>query len=291
MELLVAVSATLVLAATSCAGSARPAARTAPDLRGTIGEGTFVSRAVGGTLHYAVYLPPGYSDSTTRFPVVYFLHGLPASPQSYRGIGVVARAVEQSGHRAIVIGAQGARDGDDDPEWLDRGPGRRWETATAVELVSVVDRRYRTLAERRGRILIGVSAGGYGATLIAAHRPATYSIVESWSGYFHPTDPVGTRSLDLGSEQANDWADFSKLIPSLARRFARWLNTTYYGFYVGTDDARFRRENEQVDRELRAAKLPHVTFRLYSGSHSWSLWTRHAVGWVGGALDVAAQPR
>jgi S-formylglutathione hydrolase FrmB len=119
---------------------------------------------------------------------------LPAAPQAYRSIETIARAVESSGFKAIVVGVQGARQGDEDPGWHDRGSGRRWETATAAELVSVIDHRYRTLASRRARILIGVSAGGYGATLIAAHHPATFSVVESWSGYFHPTDPTGTKA-------------------------------------------------------------------------------------------------
>jgi enterochelin esterase-like enzyme len=266
-----------------------PAAGSGP-LRGTIAYGSFDSKALRGADHYAIYLPPGYDRSRQRYPVVYFLHGLPASATAYRSIGVIAQAVETSGRRAIVVGAQGARGGDDDPEWLDRGPGRRWETATAVELVAIVDRRYRTLASRRGRILVGISAGGYGATLIAAHHPATYSVIESWSGYFHATDPSGTRALDLGSREANDWASFHALIPSLKRRFAPYLRTTWYGFYVGTDDARFRRENEQVDRELHAAGIPHVFFRLYAGGHSWSLWRRHAAAWIGGALAAAARP-
>jgi enterochelin esterase-like enzyme len=259
-------------------------------LRGSTQQGSFASQALEGRVHYAVYLPPGYGSSMTRYPVIYFLHGLPASPQAYQSITPIASAVEASGHDAIVVGMQGSRQGDEDPEWLDRGPGRRWETATAVELVSVIDHRYRTLAARSGRILIGVSAGGYGATLIAAHHPATYSVIESWSGYFHPTDPTGTKALDLGTAEANDWADFHKLIPTLKRRFAPYLKTTYYSFYVGTNDARFRAENEETSRELRAAGLAHVYFRLYPGGHEWTLWAQHARGWVGSALSAAAPP-
>jgi enterochelin esterase-like enzyme len=260
-------------------------------LIGTIEEGSFRSHAVKGMLHFSIYLPPGYADSAMRYPVIYFLHGLPASPRTYRSIDTVAQAVEESGHQAIVVGAQGARNGDYDPEWLDRGTGRRWETATAVELVSVIDHRYKTLARRSGRLLVGISAGGYGATLIAAHHPATYSVIESWSGYFHATNPTGTRALDLGTAEANDWADFHKLIPTLKRRFAQYANRTYYGFYVGTDDARFRRENLRVYRELRAARLAHVYFRMYSGAHAWTLWAEHAEEWVGRGLRVAAKAR
>jgi enterochelin esterase-like enzyme len=261
------------------------------DARGTITFGSFHSRALRGTDHYSIDLPPGYSHSRRRYPVVYFLHGLPAQRDSYRSIATVARAVDLSGRGAIVVGAQGADSGDLDPEWLDRGPGRNWETATAVDLVKTIDSRYRTIATRQGRVLIGVSAGGYGATLIASHHPGTYSVIESWSGYFHPTDPAGTAPLDLGSQDANDWANFHKQIPMLRTRYGRWLGRTWFDFYVGTNDARFRSENERTYRELVAAHVPHVLFKLYNGGHDWSLWQRHAVDWVRAALAVAAKPR
>jgi hypothetical protein len=94
---------------------------------------------------------------------------------TYRSIEQLAAAVEASGRPAIVIGVQGARAGDTDPEWRNWGPGRNWETATAKELVAVVDARYRTIASRARRVLIGISAGEYGATLIALHNPGVYS--------------------------------------------------------------------------------------------------------------------
>jgi enterochelin esterase-like enzyme len=277
----------LVLAASVAVLEARPSGI---QLRGTIEYGSFPSKALRGTDHYAVYLPPDYATSGQRYPVIYFLHGLPESPDAYRSIGAIASAVEQSGREAIVVGAQGARKGDPDPEWLDWGPGRNWETATAEELVSTIDKRYRTIADRRGRLLIGISAGGYGATLIATHHPAIYSVIESWSGYFHATNPAGTAALDLGSQEANEWASFDKQIPKLRQRFGPWFDRTYYGFYVGTNDTRFRDENERIERELRAYRIPHVRFSIYEGAHTWSLWQKHAVDWIGSGLGFAAPP-
>src|SRR5437879_9544974 len=130
-------------------------------------QASYRSAALGGVLRFAVYLPPGYDTSTTRYPVVYFLHGLPASPYAYRGIGFVVTALEQEGLRALVVAPQGARDGDSDPEYLDWGSGRNWETALSTELPRYVDTHYRTIASRRARALVGLSAGGYGAVLLA----------------------------------------------------------------------------------------------------------------------------
>jgi S-formylglutathione hydrolase FrmB len=258
-------------------------------LEGTAGaaarivEDGYRSTALRGELRFAVYLPPGYDASSgERYPVVYFLHGLPASPYAYRGMTFVAQALEQSGRDAIVVAPQGARDGDTDPEYLDWGPGRNWETAIARELPRYVDAHYRTIAGRRGRALVGLSAGGYGAVLLALHHLGDFSVVESWSGYFHPTDASGEYSLDLGSPAANAWASAHSLVPLLKRDLRR--RPTFFAFYVGSEDRRFRSENERLNRELRRAGVPHV-FRIYQGAHEQTVWQAHAREWLGLALD------
>jgi enterochelin esterase-like enzyme len=281
----------VALAAGLLAFAAATPARASASLRGTIAYSTYSSSALAGTVHFAVYLPPDYATSGKRYPVVYFLHGLPATGTTYQQIAQVATAVEASGKEAIVIGVQGARTGDTDPEWRNWGAGRNWETATAQELVAVVDHRYRTIAARAGRALVGISAGGYGATLIALHHPGVYSVVESWSGYFHATNPAGTAKLELGSDVADDWASAHKQIPR-AKRFLSAAGTqTYFAFYVGADDTLFRAENEQYATELREAGLSGVVFRVYPGGHSWTLWSAHATAWLDKALSVAAQPQ
>jgi S-formylglutathione hydrolase FrmB len=279
---LAAIAVTLVVAELS---SGHPA------VAGTIAYSSFRSKALGGVDHYSVYLPKGYDAGPTRYPVVYFLHGLPASAGAYRSIQPVVQALEQTGRKAIVIGVQGARNGDTDPEWLDWGPGRNWETATAKELVGVVDSRYRTIVSRNGRMLLGISGGGYGATLIGLHNPSTYAVVESWSGYFHPTNPAGTAPLDLGSSEANDWASAHTLIPRLKKFLTGYGSKGYFGFYVGTNDSLFRAENEQFYAEIRRAGIRSVVFRLYDGAHGWSLWSEHAETWLANGLASAAQPR
>jgi len=130
----------LALAALAFAGGAH----------GRTQEDSYRSRALGGDLPFAVYLPPGYTRTHARYPVIYFLHGLPASSYAYRGIGFVASALDALGRPAIVIAPRGARDGDSDPEYLDWGPGRNWETAIASELPRYVDAHYRTIRNRRG---------------------------------------------------------------------------------------------------------------------------------------------
>jgi len=234
-----------------------------------------------GTLRAAVVLPPDYATSGKRYPVITFLHGLPATPFSYRGVGFLQRSLAELSAEAILVAPQGARDGDGDGEYHDWGPGRNWETAVARDLPRYVDSHYRTIANRRGRALVGLSAGGYGAMLVALHHLTDFGAGESWSGYFHPTDPSGTHSLDLGSTSANTNAGAHALLAELKADEAR--RPTFMAFYVGSDDARFRAENEQFDAELNAARIPHV-FRIYPGGHASAVWSAHATQWLGLAL-------
>jgi enterochelin esterase-like enzyme len=264
---------TAALASTLHARGAAPHGRTV--------DISFRSKALAGRLGVVLHLPPGYSSGHTRYPVIYFLHGLPATPVAYRNVGLLTRTLDSLRRRALLVAPQGARDGDSDPEYLDWGPGRSWETAIAKEVPHYVDTHFRTIANRNGRALVGLSAGGYGAVLLALHHLNDFAVIESWSGYQHPTNPAGTAALDLGSSAANRRASAHTFVPRLQGAFKK--NPTFFAFYVGNRDVRFRQENEHLADELARANVPHL-FRLYPGAHEQALWTSHARAWLGLAL-------
>ena len=58
---------------------------------------------------------------------------------------------------------------------------------------------------------------------------------------------------------------------------------TFFAFYVGRGDSRFRAENLRLHRELLAAGVPHL-FRLYPGAHAQTVWSAHATAWLRLAL-------
>jgi enterochelin esterase-like enzyme len=239
-------------------------------------EGSFRSAALDSRLHYLIHLPAGYETSGLRYPVLYFLHGLPAGPESYRGVAWVADALDDTGRQAILVVPQGTRRKNGDPEYHDWGPGHNWATALGSELPAWIDAHYRTIDGREGRGIVGLSAGGYGAASLGLSRPRTYASVESWSGYFQPTDPTGTTALHLGAA-----ASMHAQVTKLRTQFARW--PTFLAFYVGRADPTFVPENRTFHAELAAAHVPH-TFVTYAGGHSDALWRAHAEGWLAMAL-------
>jgi enterochelin esterase-like enzyme len=97
-------------------------------------------------------------------------------------------------------------------------------------------------------------------------------VIESWSGYFHATDPTGLKAI-AAPPHTN--------VHTLVRRFAAWQrrHPTTFDFYVGGGDDRFRDENEQFHRELLAAHVRHL-FRVVPGGHSRAVWSAHAAEWL-----------
>ena len=246
--LLLAPVALLALAAAT-QGRSGPGAR-APAATTTAVE-RFASVALQGPEQFAISLPPGYAGTRRRYPVVYLLHGLPDDGTGFAAARVRRLAAEAAarGRPVIVVAPQGARTGDTDPEWHDWGPGRNWETAVAEELVARVDAGWRTIPDRRSRALIGISAGGYGAAAIGLHRPETFSVLESWSGYFRPTTPDGGATLHVGTPAEDRAASAHSFVGCLARIDRRY-RPRYFGFYVGSQDPDFVDDNERLHAEL-----------------------------------------
>jgi enterochelin esterase-like enzyme len=271
VALLILVGALLPAAAPAAGGSASAAL-----------DVTFHSVALDADMHALVFLPAGYRGSTTRYPVIYFLHGLPAAATTYSGNKWLDAALDASGKPAILVEPQGARGKNSDAEYLNWGPGDNWEDYVSGEVPAYIDSHFRTIASRQGRALVGLSAGGYGAVILGIHHLDRFAAIESWSGYFHPTDPTGTIALDRGSD-----ADAHAQIASLKAREAKL--PTFLAFYVGRGDSRFRAENVQFDQELTAAHVPH-RFAVYPGGHTSSLWYAHAEGWLTAALNHLAPP-
>ena len=85
-----------------------------------------------------------------------------------------------------------------------------------------------------------------------------------------------------GSPARNARASAHTFVSSLRHAFAR--RPTFFAFYVGRGDDRFRDENERLNRELAAARVPHV-FHVYPGGHQQTVWSAHARAWLDLALD------
>jgi len=127
-----------------------------------------------------IYLPPSYaSNRNQRYPVVYLLHGYGLTAERWMSFTKLAEAADKD------IAAGTMRDMIlVNPDAFTKYSGSMysaspttgdWESYIADDLVSYVDRHYRTIANRMSRGLGGHSMGGYGTIRIGMKRPDVFS--------------------------------------------------------------------------------------------------------------------
>src|SRR5262249_7530669 len=124
---------------------------------------TFESRAVGGPVGYARYLPPGYdANPQARYPVIYWLHGMGGDPR--RGDTFV-RMLDEAIRTGIAPAAIAVLPNGGPAGFYCDWPNTAWpiETVITNELIPHIDATYRTITGREGRCIEGQSMGGFGA--------------------------------------------------------------------------------------------------------------------------------
>src|SRR5258708_6561547 len=145
-----------------------------------VDELTFRSRALNGTVRADVMLPVGYDPhGATRYPVLYLLHGHGGNHVDWPSHGVDKVVGNLP---VIVVMPDGGYDGwysdwygtDADGHTPASAPG--WETFHFRELLPWVDATYRTIADRPGRAVAGLSMGGFAKAPPAAHVAHTTNL-------------------------------------------------------------------------------------------------------------------
>jgi hypothetical protein len=141
-----------------------------------------------------VLLPPGYASSKQRYPVVYFLHNAWYGPKQMIEDGRAQRLIERAfaediAPRFIFVIADYT--GPTTGSLYENSPvSGRWIDYTVDEIVPLVDARYRTLARRESRAVVGDFFGGRGALKLAMVKADVF-------GAAYAMHPVATGAGDL----------------------------------------------------------------------------------------------
>lgn len=168
-----------------CAGAAPRSDHALPPLdptvvstaRGAVEHVTLPDSSYGVYGDYSVYLPPGYGQgSRRRYPVVYLLHGGSDTVTFFAELGA-PRAMD-AGIRAGTIRPMILVMVDGGPMFTGDGDvPLSFEDFLVSELMPDVDHRWRTVADRSGRAIGGVSLGGRHALEFAADHPGLVAAV------------------------------------------------------------------------------------------------------------------
>ena len=225
------------------------------------------SAAMNRDIKSVVITPDGYNDSKQNYPVVYLLHGYSDSYKSWVSkVPSIINLADQ--YHVIIVCPDGGYAGWylDSPE----KPKMRYETYISSELVKWTDEHYRTVANRKGRAVTGLSMGGHGALYLAFKHQDVYSIAGSMSGavdILPISDGFGLPDL-LGSqaEYLDRWEQHSDI------NLVHLLKPNSLAIIIqdGTEDFLYK-ENVKLHEKLLYRGIPH-TFTLSPGGHTWEFW-------------------
>ena len=227
-----------------------------------------------------VYLPPGYAESDLRYPVVYLLHGGGGDQADWKTFGDAQRILDEAyaadpANAAIAVLPDG-RSG----QWYDFLDGTfRIETYVLRHLVPAVDARFRTIDDRTGRAVIGLSNGGYGALHLAAKAPDRFVA-------------AGAMSANLGARTFSELGEGNRVyyqgnVPyQLAANLDPVDLIIDWGATCTTDllvdgcatwafEQAFRADNMAFRTRLDEVEYRGtVDYRETEGSHAWRWWSR-----------------
>ena len=236
------------------------------------------SKLMTRKIPYYVLSPPNYeADKATRFPVVYLLHGYGGNYRDWVEKTKLVEYVAQ--HNFIVVTVEGGNG------WYTDSvskPENKYESYIVQELLPEIDKNYRTVAERRGRAVVGLSMGGYGAVKFGLKYPDKFVFAASMSGAMQIASwktgdqiPQMFRQMILSTfgdennpvKKANDvFVNFSQLPPEKISALP------FFYLDCGTEDELgLLPVNRQLADILQKQKIPHE-FRELPGKHNWDLW-------------------
>jgi enterochelin esterase-like enzyme len=163
----------------------------APARKGTVERIKVHGKGLEGNLagdspdrEVSVYLPPSYiTNPKRRYPVVYLLHGFTDSDAKLYGYekhwmnlpDVLNQAFASDNKPEMIFVTPNAFTRFQGSMYSSSVTTGNWEDYIAKELVSYIDKNYRTIPRATSRGLAGHSMGGYGAIRIGQKFPDVFS--------------------------------------------------------------------------------------------------------------------
>ncbi len=252
-------------------------------LASTLVSVQFESEVLGRDWNYTVYLPSGYDYSGLSYPVVYLLHGNGGDENSWATQGNVQEVadtlVSEERIPPVIIVMPEAN-----TTWyVDRK--ENMESAVIEELIPEIENQFRTIPTREGRVIAGLSMGGYGALRFALLYPEMFAAAGLLSpAIYVPEPPEDSSARRVGVFGADEydpevWIELN--YPNYLGAFlAQNLDVPMY-INSGDDDEFFiERHATELYNLLRKAGEP-AELRIVDGAHEWPVWA----GTIGEALE------
>jgi S-formylglutathione hydrolase FrmB len=238
------------------------------------------SKVMNKNYKAVIVLPASYSNNTKAYPVLYLLHGgyghfddwIKKTPDRT----LIPRLADQ--YNMIMV----MPEGETFSYYLNSPVSKesQFETYITKEVIEKIDANYRTIKDRKGRAVTGLSMGGYGALYLSARHPDLYCAAGSMSGALN-LDMMEWRFPE--NALAVFKKEFEKLLGPIEKYPQRYADASIINmvdkikaanlkliFDDGVDDY-FIDVNRELHRRLIFNGTPH-DYSERPGSHTWDYW-------------------
>lgn len=237
---------------------------------GTVSKRWYSSPGNAMTRRITIYTPPGYEESKQKYPVLYLLHGMGGDEEAWMTLGrasqIMDNLIAQGKARPMIVVmpngnvAQEAAPGESSmgfykPDFrLPHTMDGKYEE-TFGEIIHFVDKNYRTIANKKGRAIAGLSMGGFHALHISRYYPNTFDYVGLFSAAIVPDGNVQSKIYEQIDET---------LLAQKRNGFA------LYWIAIGNEDFLYQ-QNVTYRKKLDYLQFPYQ-YQESSGGHTWRNW-------------------
>jgi len=228
-----------------------------------------VSKSMNKSIPNIVIVPDNYATQKEGFSVLYLLHGGGGGDYTTWLSQVPSIKEYADKYNIIIVCPDGGTN-----SWYFDSPidkEMKYETFISKELISVIDKKYNTSAEKTNRAITGLSMGGHGAFYLAFKHPDVWGAAGSMSGVldirpFSNNFDIHKRLGDYSKHKEN-WEE-NTVINMVYRLDGKNLKLI---FDCGVDDY-FYNVNKRLHKKLVERNIPHEYIER-PGSHNWNYWS------------------
>lgn len=225
----------------------------------------------------SVYLPDGYEeDSSTSYPVLYLLHGLGGTHNTWKDYGMLTICDQHFAAglaNPMIVVMPDASGVNENHRGKNTGyanrPGWRYEDYFFEELIPAVEQKYRAKPGKAYRAVSGLSMGGHGTALFAMSRPEYFS-----SAYLMSARLSGVPEENV--DRPKDYIEmltkyeFTRIFPEMSEEEVAQLATVRWFLDCGDDDYLLE-GSLKLFSQMRSRGIP-VELRVRNGAHNKYYW-------------------
>jgi enterochelin esterase-like enzyme len=173
----------------------------------------------------AIYFPPSYGTSKTRYPVIYFLPGfgegitpyLDGAHQGFKIQTVMDSLIRVGAIKEMIVVIANGRNRLGSSFYTNSSATGNWENFIVKELVTVIDSRYRTILFAGSRGIAGHSIGGSGALTLGMRHPDIFGFVYTMSPLLFDENGLSESLMFADGQSIRDYLNLDNELKTLNR--------------------------------------------------------------------------